>query len=307
MRTKTPSFITELPLKTTSVHESTILVRLDTGRQLYNACIGEALNRLGLIQQSKNFQEIQKLPKTINGELNIERTVAFKQLNQKYGTVKKGSKKWIKSNRYKATSNELAETDRKLVACRKSLHGKDINEIIAMGTRIQTEDISYKAWQKMFGKSIQIRAPSMFMSSLKRKAENAGGYIREFPTQTTKLSQICHICGEAVKKPLSQRWHVCCEIEMQRDLYSAFLAKCIDIRTSSLDIARAQLLWQGLEPVLSEAVSRAYKTAISGRNPASFGFNRIQSQSSSLVKPATIVSEAMDVVVQMDESHRELI
>ena len=504
MRTKTPSFITELPLKTTSVHESAILVRLDTGRQLYNACIGEALNRLGLIQQSKNFQEIQKLPKTINGELNIERTVAFKQLNQKYefteydlhhyaagirdswikdhigihiaqkiatrafkavqkkafgiaknirfkgknqfdslegknnatglifkndtlywsgleipcivdkdndlilyglnhkvkfcrmvrrkinginrfylqlilegtpyqnperkigseeigldvgagtiaivgdtkaelkqfcselipnqkakrklqrkldrsiratnpnnynenGTVKKGSKKWIKSNRYKATSNELAETDRKLVACRKSLHGKDINEIIAMGTRIQTEDISYKAWQKMFGKSIQIRAPSMFMSSLKRKAENAGGYIREFPTQTTKLSQICHICGEAVKKPLSQRWHVCCEIEMQRDLYSAFLAKCIDIRTSSLDIARAQLLWQGLEPVLSEAVSRAYKTAISGRNPASFGFNRIQSQSSSLVKPATIVSEAMDVVVQMDESHRELI
>jgi len=223
------------------------------------------------------------------------------------GTVKKGSKKWIKSNRYKATSNELAETDRKLVACRKSLHGKDINEIIAMGTRIQTEDISYKAWQKMFGKSIQIRAPSMFMSSLKRKAENAGGYIREFPTQTTKLSQICHICGEAVKKPLSQRWHVCCEIEMQRDLYSAFLAKCIDIRTSSLDIARAQLLWQGLEPVLSEAVSRAYKTAISGRNPASFGFNRIQSQSSSLVKPATIVSEAMDVVIQMDESHRELI
>jgi len=84
MRTKTPSFITELPLKTTSVHESAILVRLDTGRQLYNACIGEALNRLGLIQQSKNFQEIQKLPKTINGELNIERTVAFKQLNQKY-------------------------------------------------------------------------------------------------------------------------------------------------------------------------------------------------------------------------------
>ena len=84
MRTKTPSFITELPLKTTSSDESTILVRLDTGRQLYNACLGEGLNRLDLIRQSKDYQEIQKLPKTKDGEPNKERTDAFKQLNKKY-------------------------------------------------------------------------------------------------------------------------------------------------------------------------------------------------------------------------------
>ena len=45
--------------------------------------------------------------------------------------------------------------------------------------------------------------------------------------------------------------------EMQRDLYSAFLSKCVDVKSNSLDIARARLLWPGLEPVLSEAVSRA--------------------------------------------------
>ena len=85
MRSETPSFITELPLKTTSADEATILVRLDTGRQLYHACLGEALERLGLIQQSKEYQEIQKLPKTINGKQNPERTKAFNELNRKYG------------------------------------------------------------------------------------------------------------------------------------------------------------------------------------------------------------------------------
>ena len=503
MRSETPSFITELPLKTTSADEATILVRLDTGRQLYHACLGEGLERLALIQQSKEYQEIQKLPKTIDGKQNTERTKAFNDLNRKYGftdydiqhyatgirnswmeehihahiaqklatrafkavqkkafgmaknvrfkgknqmdslegknnetglrfkdntlywsdleipciidsdndliqyglthkvkycrivrrkingknrfylqlilegtpyqnpknkhgteeigldvgtgtiatvadtkatlkqfcnelipdqkkkrklqrkldrslratnpdnynpngTVKKG-KKFKKSNRYKTISQDLAETDRILAAHRKSLHGKDINEIIAMGTRIKTENVSYKSWQKRYGRSIGMRAPSMFMDSLKRKAENAGGYFFEIPTQTTKLSQTCHICEQAVKKTLSKRWQICCGIRMQRDLYSAFLAKCVDKETSALDFARAKDLWQGMESILSEAISRAKETAIGKVCPASFGFTGIQSQSGSLVNPVRIISEAMDAVILPDESHRELI
>lgn len=502
-QSKTPSFITELPLKTTSADEATILVRLDAGRQLYHACLGEALERLAYIQQSKEYQRIQKLPKTIDGEPNKERTKAFKELNRKEGftdydiqhyatgirnswieehihahiaqklatrafnavqkkafgtaknvrfkgknqmdslegkeadtglifrdntlfwsgleipciidldndlisyglkhnvkycrivrrkinsknrfylqlilegtpyqnpknklgseeigldvgvgtiataadtkatlkqfcselipdqkkkrklqrkldrslratnpdnynpngTVKKG-KRFKKSNRYKTISKDLAETDRVLAAHRKSLHGKDINEIIAMGTRIQTEKVSYKGWQKRFGRSINMRAPSMFMDSLKRKAENAGGYLFEFPTQTTKLSQTCHICEKAVKKNLSKRWHICCGIEMQRDLYSAFLAKCVGKDTSVLDMVRAKQLWQGMESILSDAISRAKQTAIGKVCPASFGFTGIQSQSGSHVNPVRIISEAMDAVILPDESHRELV
>ncbi len=207
------------------------------------------------------------------------------------------------------TNNEVAEIDRKLAAHRKSIHGRDINEIIAMGINIKTEKIPYSAWQKNFGKSVQERAPSMFMSSLKRKAENAGGCFNDFPTQSTKLSQVCHICGEAVKKPLSQRWHICCGIEMQRDLYSAFLAKCVDVNTGSLDIARARMLWPGLEPVLSAAVSRAYQSASGRKIPASFGVG--QRQSGSSVKPEKTITEAMDAVIRdtfnEDESHGEVV
>jgi len=500
MKSKTPSFVMELPLKTTQTQESTILVRLEAGRQLYNACLGEALKRLDLIRQSKEYQEIMLHPKgkeRTDGfkHLNLEcgfteyalhdyvsrirdswisehinshiaqkiatrafnatqkkafgkaKNIRFKGKNQfdtlegknnqtglifkndvlywsgmeipciidkdnkviayglkpehriKYcrlvrrkinsknrfylqlilegkpyqkpeniigseelgldvgpstiamvgdtkgelkqfcselvpkqkekrrlqrkqdrqrrannpqnynanGTMKKGKKKWKKSNHYKQTSSEVAEIDRKLAAHRKSLHGSDQNHIIAQGIFIKAENIPYRALQKLYGKSVQMRAPSMFMSSLKRKAENAGGYLIEFPTNSTKLSQVCHICGNTVKKPLSQRWHICCGLEMQRDLYSAFLSKCVDVNTSSLDIARARMLWPGLEPVLSEAMSRVIQSANDGKIvPASFGVGRRQSRSP--VKPEATITEAVDDVIRInDESHREVI
>ena len=150
----------------------------------------------------------------------------------------------------------------------------------------------------------------MFMGSLKQKAENAGGYLNEFPTNSTKLSQMCHICGEAVKKPLSQRWHICCGIKMHRDLYSAFLSKCVDVKNNSLDIARARLLWPGLEPVMRAAVSRVIQSANGGKIvPVSFGVG--PRQSGSPVKPEATITEAVDAVIMEnineDESHREVI
>ncbi len=276
------------------VGPSTIAIVCDTKAELKQFCSD-------LVPKQKEKRKLQR-------RIDRQRRANNPQNYNANGTVKKGKKKWKKSNHYKKTCSEAAELDRKLAAHRKSLHGKDINKIIAMGTRIKAEKIPYKSWQKNFGKSVQIRAPSMFMSNLKRKAENAGGYLIEFPTHNSKLSQVCHICGNEVKKPLSQRWHVCCGIKMQRDLYSAFLSKCVDISTGSLDITRARLLWPGLEPVLSEAVSRAYKSANGGKIvPASFGIGR--RQSGSPVKPEATITEAVDVVIRIneDESHREVI
>ena len=248
----------------------------------------------------------QKEKKKLQRKLERQRRANNPQNYNENGTFKKGKKKWKKSNHYNRTCSDLAELDRKLAAHRKSLHGRDINNIITIGTTIKTEKIPYISWQKMYGRSVLMRAPSMFMSTLKRKAENAGGSFQEFPTNTTKLSQVCHICGNMVKKPLSQRWHVCCGIEMQRDLYSAFLSKCVDVKSNSLDIARARLLWPGLEPVLSEAVSRAYQSANSGKIPASFGLE-YQRQSGSSVQSEATITEAVDDVICEDESHREVI
>jgi len=75
MKSKTPSFVLELPLETTSVQETAILTRLEAGRHLYNACLGEALKRLDLIRQSREFKKIIVLP------AGKERTGKFRNLN----------------------------------------------------------------------------------------------------------------------------------------------------------------------------------------------------------------------------------
>lgn len=262
MKSKTPSFILELPLKTNPAQESTILVRLDAGRQDVGTSTIAMVGDKGaeLKQFCGELIPKQKEKRTLQRKLDRQRRANNPDNYNENGTVKKGRKKWKKSNRYRKTQDALAELDRTLAAHRKSLHGKDINEILTQGIYLKSEKLSYKSFQKLWGKSIMVRAPSMFMNSLKRKAENAGGFLKEFPTKTTKLSQACHICGEYHKKSLDQRWHTCCGLHVQRDLYSAFLAKCVDIEKDSLDIERARKLFPSLEPILSEAVSRVKQT-----------------------------------------------
>jgi hypothetical protein len=149
------------------------------------------------------------------------------------GRIKKRGKKkmvWKSSTSYQKTRQRKAARERKLAAHRKSLHGRNVHEIVAVGNTILLEKISYKAWQKRYGRSVGLRAPGMFVAILRRTVASTGGTLTEVPTRSTRLSQWCHGCGQAVKKPLSQRWHTCpCGIgPVQRDLYSAFLAAYLD-------------------------------------------------------------------------------
>ena len=81
----------------------------------------------------------------------------------------------------------------------------------------------------MYGKSVGLRAPGMFVAQLRRTVASTGGTLIEVPTRQTRLSQFCHGCARHVKKPLSQRWHHCpCGVgPVQRDLYAAFLASTL--------------------------------------------------------------------------------
>ena len=135
------------------------------------------------------------------------------------------------------------------------------------------EKLSYKAFQRMFGRSIRDRAPGMFLDHLRRKAASAGGGVIGFPTRPTRLSQSCQ-CGEVVKKPLSQRWHDCsCGAHAKRDLYSAYLGLhvCEDAGTWKLDAESAREGWCAAESLLEKAVSGAVQAAKGGPLPASFG------------------------------------
>jgi putative transposase len=112
---------------------------------------------------------------------------------------------------------------------------------------------------------------------LKRKAESAGVSVHEFPTYTTRLSQACHGCGTVVKKPLAERWHVCaCGVVAQRDLYSAFLAMCVD--NNHLNADRAHTAWSSVDTLLQAAL-RTVQPASDGVFPASFGLPQRPSRS----------------------------
>jgi transposase len=213
------------------------------------------------------------------------------------GRVRLGPKKWHKSARQRRTEAELSELHRKQAAHRKSLHGQMTNRLLRMGDTFKLEQLSYRAFQRRYGRSVGMRAPGMFVERLTLKAESAGGEVFAFPTYTTRLSQVCHKCGTISKKPLSQRWHECeCGIVAQRDLYTAFLAMCVE--GEQLNAGYAQAAWPGVDTRLQAAFSNAQHQAQPANGqiaPSSFGLNS-QRQNRSPGKSGVNAVKAQDVV-----------
>jgi len=211
------------------------------------------------------------------------------------GTAKKGVKRWHFSQRYRHTRQHIAEVHRQQAAHRQSLHGQMVNRVLAQGDTIKLEKLSYRAFQKQFGKSVGFRAPGQFVNHLKRKAVNAGVEIDEFPTRHTRLSQIC-LCGSVVKKPLSQRWHECdCGAgPVQRDLFSAWLARFVVNERLDADWARS--VWSGEDERLRAASSCIQPTMRQGKPPVpNLQQNIAMGQSRSLVQSGEDGSKAHTV------------
>jgi transposase len=178
---------------------------------------------------------------------------------------KKGRLRWKESKRYRATRRQHANTERKLVAHRKSLHGHLAHHIAQRGTTITIEKTSFKAWQKQYGRSIGLRAPGMFVAHLARIVAKTGGTLTEVPASKTKLSQYCHQCRQYHKKPLAQRWHTCpCGFgPVQRDLYSAFLLAYLESQQTHPSVT--QHVWAGAEPRLRAVMEDLQQRANEGQ------------------------------------------
>jgi hypothetical protein len=193
------------------------------------------------------------------------------------GRVKKHGKtglRWKHSKRYQATRRQHANTERRLAAHRKSLHGKLAHDIVQVGNIIHLEKASFKGWQKQYGRSMGLRAPGMFVAHLRRIVAKTGGTLNEICASKTKLSQYCHHCGEYVKKPRSQRWHQCtCGIgPVQRDLYSAFLLAHLEPENTIPSVT--QHIWEGAEPRLRAVMEGLHQRASEGQIlPRSMGLS----------------------------------
>jgi len=224
-----------------------------------------------LVPLCEELQPDARKKRRLERKLDRQRRANNPQNYDEKGRIKKHSKKhrltWKNSKGYITTRRRLAHQERKLAAHRKSLHGRLVHEIIRTGNDIRIEKVSYKGWQKQYGKSVGMCAPGMLIDHLRRTVAKTGGILHEFPTRTTKLSQYCHGCRTYVKKPLAQRFHDCpCGIgPVQRDLYSAFLAAHLDPPDYLPSSARYPAYWEGAELRLRAALEVLSQRAKEGQ------------------------------------------
>ena len=195
----------------------------------------------------RKMQRSQRMHNPALFEPDFDKKVGNRIVRKK-GKVKKGKKQWVKTRNYRRTQAKKAELERRKSSYAKSQNRKLVNEILRHGNQIKTERVSIKGWQKRYGKAISAKSPGFFQSELKRKAESAGGYFLTFSTQKTALSQT-HLDGTRIKKSLSQRVHKdVTGFMMHRDLFSAFLSRCV--YNDKLSLWDAQCEYPGTEPFL---------------------------------------------------------
>ena len=196
-------------------------------------------------------KEIKRLQRQAARKLRL----ANPQNHDSRGAVKKGAKKWIRSKTWFKLKDRIADIQRRLAARRKQLHGIMINRIVRDSCKVSTEKLSYKAFQKMYGKSIGVRAPASFENRLKDRIHLLGGEFQSINTYHTRLSQTC-ICGAIHKKALSERMHTCpnCGTTMQRDLFSAFLA--LSVENDRLNIQQAKDRYPRYESVMNQTIEK---------------------------------------------------
>lgn len=173
------------------------------------------------------------------------------------GTIDKHNHdRWVFSNTYLKNRNRLKSLYRQKSAYIKQFHEETVKELLTDSVYFVTEEMCFKGLakrssktersetasnikqkdgvvrkihkfkrKKRFGKSLNNRAPAMFIQILKRKAELYGGGLYEVNTKAYRASQYNHATDEYVKCSLSERTKLIDGHTVQRDLYSAFLLK----------------------------------------------------------------------------------
>lgn len=168
-RSTTESFITEMPLVVDSKQEAELLSRFQAGRQLYNACLNEAMKRLKLMHNSELYQAARLLPKT----KKKERAEAFKTAREQF--------------RY-------SEYDLHSFASITSKNAKWIAQKIDATAQQKLATRAFKASERVilgFAKDVRYKVPSRFRS-IEGKSNKQG----------IRWKDDCLVWGKLVLKPI---------------------------------------------------------------------------------------------------------
>ncbi len=173
------------------------------------------------------------------------------------GTINRDNHdKWKFSNTYLRDRDRLKSIYRQKSAYIKQSHERMCNKLIRDSVNFIVEDMDFSALQrrskkterqdkasdvkkkdgtvikirknkkkKRYGRAMNNRSPSMFISILERKAVQYGGNVFRVDTKKFRATQYDHSTDTYTKIPMSQRSKMIDGYEVQRDLYSAYLLK----------------------------------------------------------------------------------
>ena len=228
-------------------------VGIDIGTQTIAICSEKEVK---LLELAPSVENIEREKRILHRKLDRQRRANNPHKYNEDGTIKKNNKEnWMWSKNYIKTKNKLVELQRKLAEKRKQDHNKLANWILSLGDDIKEETMNYKGLQaraketikdkngkfkskKRFGKSIENKAPSMFLTILDRKLSYEGKKLKFVDTFSVKASQYNHFTDEYSKKKLSERWNDFGTFKIQRDLYSAFLIMNVKDNLKKIDRKR---------------------------------------------------------------------
>lgn len=235
----------------------------DIGTQSVALCSKDIVKLKNLAERShKSTFALERDIANLQRSLDRSRRATNPKNYKEDGTIIKGKKTWIKSNRYKSKQKKLRELQRKASESRKYATNEDVNYVRSLGDVLIIEKMQIQALQKKskevtknkkgrfnkrkrFGKSILNRCPGYFISQCKYRFGISGGSVKEVNTWTFKASQYDHKIDACNKKSLSKRWHVFDDVtKVQRDIYSSFLLLCSNNELTAPDKTMCDKLFE---------------------------------------------------------------
>lgn len=220
------------------------------------AAVGD--NNIIFKELDDGINKIDSEIKRLNRKVDRQRRANNPDNYNPDGTIRRNTKtfkkKWVVSKNQKLTYDKIKTLYKKRSTKLEYFQNLLSNEILTLGSDIKIENMSFQGLQKRakkteknsngkfkkkkrFGKSIQIHAPSALIEKVITKARYFGNIVTKINTTSVKASQLNHITGEYKKAELNQRWkHLDKDINIQRDLYSAYLIKNVNEDNKTINI-----------------------------------------------------------------------
>ena len=162
-KSKTLSFITEIPLIVDSKQEAELKSRFQAVRQLYNACLNEAMVRMELVKKSEIYQTAKNLPR----EQKKQRSTMFPKARalyrysdydlQAYATLVSNKSSWIaekidSNSQQTIATRAFRASGKVLFGLAKKVRFKPENRFRSVEGKTNKQGLRWKDNQLVWGK-----------------------------------------------------------------------------------------------------------------------------------------------------------